>query len=169
MTCAANRGATAGPATVQTTCLAPRCRESSAPSAGQASCLASPGGGLIFTIGRSRRDTYLELAAARRCKLVPARLQAVTRLASPHRWMSMLATVAQRALAHTLLARPFSGGDACSCASPPLGDLLTGSHSTRCQTTHRLVLRAGQLCSYAGALVLSLALALICGAIGNVC
>ena len=57
---------------------------------------------------------FLRKLAMARAREVPARLRSATRQASLHRWMGMLATAAQRALAHSLLELPLAGVDVCS-------------------------------------------------------
>ena len=126
---------------------------------------------------RKRRETYPELAVARRCKLVVVGIEAAgfgaeaaaflrklvvararevrappptppprsaTRQASLHRWMGILATAAQRALAHSLLELPLAGVDACSGAEPPLGELLADARGTHYVPSSRLPAPTGE-------------------------
>ena len=116
---------------------------------------------------RKGRDTYPELAAARRCKLVvlgvevggrfgveaaaflrklaaararevPARLRSAARQASLHRWTGMLAIAAQRAFAHSLLELPPTSVDASSGTEPLLGDLPAEARGTQYVPNSRL-------------------------------
>ena len=131
------------------------------------------GSSVAAAANRKRRETYPELAVARRCKLVvvgievggrfgaeaaaflrklavararevPARLRSATRQASLHQWMGMLATAAQRALAHSLLELPLAGVDACSGAEPPLGELLADVRGTHYVPSSRLPAPTGE-------------------------
>ena len=122
-------------AAVDTTLVSPLTRDG-APRPGAD---RTAGSAVAAAANRKWRETYPEMAVARRCKLVvvgievggrfgaeaaaflrklavararevPARLRSATRQASLHRWMGMLATAAQRALAHSLLELPLAGG-----------------------------------------------------------
>ena len=156
-------------AAVDTTLVSPLTRDG-APRPGAD---RTAGSAVAAAANRKRRETYPELAVARRCKLVvvgievggrfgaeaaaflrklavararevPARLRSATRQASLHRWMGMLATAAQRALAHSLLELPKAGVDACSGAEPPLGELLADVRGTHYVPSSRLPAPTGE-------------------------
>ena len=134
---------------VDTTLVSPVSRDGTA----RARADREPGAAASDAARRKRQETYPELLAARRCKLVvvglevggrltadtvtflrlladararaaPTRLRPATRQASVHRWTGLLAVAAQRAYASSLLELPLLSGEQGEGDAPPLGDLL---------------------------------------------
>ena len=122
-----------------------------------------PGAAASDAARRKRQDTYPELSAARRCKLVvvglqvggrlsavprlladararaaPTRLRPATRQAGVHRRTGLLAVAAQRAYASSFLELPLVNAEQGDGDMPPLGDLLAQAREAAQVTDSRL-------------------------------
>ena len=148
---------------VDTTLVSPVSRDGTA----RARADREPGAAASDAARRKRQETYPEILAARRCKLVvvglevggrltaetvtflrlladararaaPTRLRSATRQASVHRWTGLLAVAAQRAYASSLLELPLASAEQGEGDAPPLGDVLAQARETEQVSDSRL-------------------------------